>query len=405
LFSLVLPDIRRFHATAMRSLDEFACGKLAALERARLRRTPVVTARDGIYAERDGRRLLSFSCNDYLNLSQHPAIIKAAVEAAQRYGVGAGASRLVTGNHPLYGELESRLARLKGTEAACVFGSGYLANIGIIPALAGPGDLVVVDELSHACIHAGAKLSGATVQRYRHADVAQVQALLTAHRASHARALIATDGVFSMDGDLAPLAELSGLAERFDAWLYTDDAHGLGVVGGGRGSTFANGRAESATPHVPLQMGTLSKAVGAYGGYLCASRPIIELMRTRARPFIYSTGLPPPVVAAAVAALDLIEREPDYIGEPLRKARMFTRALNLPEAQSAIVPIVMGDADAALAASALLEQEGFLVVAIRPPTVPAGTARLRLAFTAQHPDAEIERLAGIVRSRLLERQP
>ena len=251
----------------MRSLDEFACGKLAALERARLRRTPVVTARDGIFAERGGRRLLSFSCNDYLNLSRHPAIIKAAVEAAQRYGVGAGASRLVTGNHPLYDELESRLARLKGTEAACVFGSGYLANIGIIPALAGSGDLILVDELSHACIHAGAKLSGATVQRYRHGDVAHAEALLAEHRGRHAHALIATDGVFSMDGDLAPLEELSALAKRHDAWLLVDDAHGLGVVGHGRGSVFANGGAD-----VPLQMGTLSKAVGAYGGYLCASQ-------------------------------------------------------------------------------------------------------------------------------------
>ncbi len=183
LISLVLPDIRRFHATAMRSLDEFADGKLAALERAKLRRTLSVTARDGIYAERDGRRLLSFSCNDYLNLSGHPAIIKAAVEAAERYGVGAGASRLVTGNHPLYEALESRLARLKGTDAACVFGSGYLANTGIIPALVGDGDLLLVDELSHACINGGATLSGAAVHRYRHSDVADAKALLEAHRA------------------------------------------------------------------------------------------------------------------------------------------------------------------------------------------------------------------------------
>jgi 8-amino-7-oxononanoate synthase len=381
----------------MRSLDEFACGKLAALERAQLRRTPVVTARQGIYAERGGRRLLSFSCNDYLNLSGHPAIIKAAVEAAQRYGVGAGASRLVTGNHPLYDELEIRLARLKGTDTACVFGSGYLANIGIIPALAGPGDLVLVDELSHACINGGAKLSGATVRHYRHCDVAAAKALLDTHRAGHARALIVTDGVFSMDGDLAPLAELSRLAAQYDTWLLADDAHGLGVVGRGRGSAFADGPAE-----VPLQMGTLSKAVGAYGGYLCASRPVIDLMRTRARPFIYSTGLPPPVVAAAIAALDLIDREPDYIAQPLRKARLFTRALNLPEAQSAIVPVIVGATDATLAASKTLEDEGFLVVPIRPPTVPAGTARLRFAFTAQHPDGEIERVAGIVRSRVLE---
>src|SRR3984885_12134315 len=226
LFPLVLPDMRRFHATAMRSLDEFANDKLAALKRARLLRTPVVTARDGIFAERGGRRLLSFSCNDYLNLSRHPAIIKAAVEAAQRYGIGAGASRLVTGNHPLYGELEVRLARLKGTEAACVFGSGYLANTGIIPALAGSHDLILVDELSHACIHAGAKLSGATTRRYRHCDLGHAEALLAAHRGGHPRALIATDGVFSMDGDLAPLRELADLAERFDAWLLADDAHG-----------------------------------------------------------------------------------------------------------------------------------------------------------------------------------
>jgi 8-amino-7-oxononanoate synthase len=381
----------------MRSLDEFACGKLAALERARLRRIPVVTARDGIFAERGGRRLLSFSCNDYLNLSRHPAIIKAAVEATQRYGVGAGASRLVTGNHPLYEELEARLARLKGAEAACVFGSGYLANIGIIPALVGDGDLILVDELSHACINGGAKLSGATVLRYRHGDVEHAEALLTEHRAAHEHALIATDGVFSMDGDLAPLAELSHLAQHHDAWLLADDAHGLGVVGHGRGSSFA------CDAEVPLQMGTLSKAVGAYGGYLCASRAVIDLMRTRARTFIYSTGLPPPVVAAAIAALELIERDRDYTAEPLRKARLFTRALNLAEAQSAIVPVIIGETDAALAASALLEQEGFLVIAIRPPTVPAGTARLRFAFTAGHPDAEIDRLAGIVRSRVMRR--
>src|SRR5580692_9367614 len=380
----------------MRSLDEFADGKLAALERAKLRRTLSVTARDGIYAERDGRRLLSFSCNDYLNLSGHPAIIKAAVEAAERYGVGAGASRLVTGNHPLYEELESRLARLKGTDAACVFGSGYLANTGIIPALAGPGDLVLVDELSHACINGGAALSGATVHRYRHCDVEELKTLLDEHRARHAHALIATDGVFSMDGDLAPLSELSAIAQRYDAWLLADDAHGLGVVGRGRGSVFANGPAD-----VPLQMGTLSKAVGSYGGYLCASQPVIDLMRTRARSFIYSTGLPPPVVAAAIAALDLIVNEPEYVERPLKKARSFTRALNLPKAQSAIVPVIIGDTDATLAAARDLEDEGFLVVPIRPPTVPAGTARLRFAFTAQHPDAEIEQLAGIVRGRVL----
>jgi 8-amino-7-oxononanoate synthase len=386
----------------MQSLDGFAGDKLAALERAQLRRMPVVTTRAVIWVERDGCRLLSFSCNDYLNFSQHPQVIAAAIDAIKRYGMGAGASRLVTGNHPLYDELETRLARLKGTEAACVFGSGYLANTGIIPTVVGPDDLIIVDELAHACIHAGAKLSGAQVHGYRHCDPSHAGVLLAQHRSGKKRALIATDGVFSMDGDIAPLAALSELARRFDAWLLSDDAHGLGVVGGGRGSGFVNA-ADKSSIEVPLQAGTLSKAVGAYGGYLCASRAVIDLMRTRARTFIYSTGLPPAIVAAATAALELIEHDPGYAAEPLRKARLFTRALNLPEAQSAIVPVVVGDAAAALAASDLLREAGFLVVAIRPPTVPAGTARLRFTFTAQHGDDDIARLADIVRRQVLRR--
>ncbi|HUC50003.1 MAG TPA: 8-amino-7-oxononanoate synthase [Xanthobacteraceae bacterium] len=385
----------------MRSLDEFAAEKLSALDQAKLRRTPMVTARSGIWVERAGRRLLSFSCNDYLNLSQNPKVIAAAIEAMELHGIGAGASRLVTGNHPLYAALEDRLARLKGAEAACVFGSGYLANAGIIPALVGPDDLIVMDELSHACIHAGAKLSGAEVRLYRHADAGHAAKLLADHRSGKRHALIATDGVFSMDGDLAPLAELSEMAARFDTWLLSDDAHGLGVLGGGRGSTFAFNHKGASKIDVPLQMGTLSKAVGAYGGYLCASQTVIDLMRTRARTFIYSTGLPPPVIAAAIAALDIIEGDPAYAAGPLRKARLFTRALNLPEAQSAIVPVIVGETESALSASELLRDEGFLVVAIRPPTVPAGTARLRFAFTAQHPESEIERLAEIVRQRVI----
>jgi 8-amino-7-oxononanoate synthase len=382
----------------MRSLDEFAAAKLAELERANLRRRLVDTTRlDGIWALRNGRRLLSFSCNDYLNLSQHPAIKAAAIEALQLYGIGSGASRLVTGNHPLFAGLEARLARLKGTQASCVFGSGYLANIGIIPALIGAGDLVLVDELAHACLWAGARLARATVMPFRHSDLAHLRALLEQHRGHHGRALIATDGVFSMDGDLAPIPGLAALAERFDAWLMTDDAHGIGVVGGGRGSTFAAGQ----SANVPLQMGTLSKAIGAYGGYLCASAPVIELIHNRARSFVYSTGLPPAIAAAASAALDLIAADPAYAALPLAKARLFTRLVGLPQAESPIVPLIVGDAQAALTASRLLEAEGFLVIAIRPPTVPAGTARLRFAFTAQHPDDEIERLADIVRARVM----
>jgi 8-amino-7-oxononanoate synthase len=384
----------------MHSLDSFAQAKLDELDRRNLRRRLADTAReDGIWVERGGRRLLSFACNDYLNLSQHPAIKAAAIAAIERYGAGAGASRLITGNHPLYAELEARLARIKQTEAAVVFGSGYLANAGIVPVLIGREGLVLVDELAHACLFAGAQLSRGRVVKFRHNDVAHARALLDEHRRAHDRALVLTDGVFSMDGDLAPLRELNALASEYDAWLMSDDAHGLGVVGGGGGSSFA----EDGHVKVPLQMGTLSKAIGAYGGYLCATDAVIELMRNRARTLVYSTGLPPAVVAASIAALDLIVSEPAYCALPLAKARRFTRALNLPEAESPIVPLVIGEEEETLAASRLLAENGFLVAAIRPPTVPAGTARLRFTFTAQHSEDEIARLADVVRTRVLAR--
>jgi 8-amino-7-oxononanoate synthase len=382
----------------MHSLDQFAHDKLDSLKRRHLHRALTDTIReDGIWVERGGHQLLSFSCNDYLNLTQHPAVKQAAIAAIEEYGAGSGASRLVTGNHPLYAQLETRLAQFKHAEAACVFGSGYLANTGIIPVLIGEDGLVVLDELSHACIYAGAQLSRGKVMTFRHNDVTHARELLAAYRAEHDRALIVTDGVFSMDGDLAPLAELLTLAGEYDVWLMSDDAHGIGVLGGGHGSSFIG----NARIPLPLQMGTLSKAIGSYGGYLCASAAVIELMRNRARTLIYSTGLPPASVAAAIAALELIEREPAYAALPVQKAKAFTRRAGLPEAQSPIVPVVIGDEETALVASRLLENEGYLVVAIRPPTVPPGTARLRLTFTAQHPSDEIGRLADIVRDKIL----
>lgn len=376
----------------MDSLQAFAERKIATLEAATLMRRLQPTRRGpDAAAERGGRRLVSFSCNDYLGLSQHPAVKAAAAAAADAYGAGGGASRLVTGDHPLLSQLEARLARLKGTQGACVFGSGYLANTGVIPTLAGPDSLVLIDELAHGCIWAGAKLTGGKVLAFRHGDVGHLRDLLAEHRAGADRAIVATDGVFSMDGDIAPLGGLADACAEHDAWLLSDDAHGVGVVGGGRGSAALFPGA-----NIPLQIGTLSKAIGGYGGYLAASQAVIDLVKARARTLVYSTSLPPASAAAAIAALDLIEAEPELCERPLVKARRFTRALNLPLAQSPIVPVILGEAAAALDASAMLEEAGYLVVAIRPPTVPAGTARLRVTFNAGHTDEDVDRLAALI---------
>jgi 8-amino-7-oxononanoate synthase len=381
-------------ARAAASLDAVAAAKLAVLERRTLRRRLTTTERTSpTRAVQDDRLLESFSCNDYLGLAQHPDIIAASLDATRRYGVGAGSSRLVNGNHPLYAELERKLAALKGADDAIVFGSGYLTNVGVIPALVGSADLIVIDELCHSCLLAGAELSGARVVEFRHNDVAHTRALLAEQRGRHRHCLLVTDGVFSMEGDLAPLPGLAALAEEHDAWLMSDDAHGLGVVGDGRGSTFAHG----ARVDVPLQMGTLSKAAGAYGGYLCASTNVIELVRNRARSFVYSTGLPPGTVAAASRALDLIATDRELVRRPLALARLFTAELGLRAAESPIVSVVIGRAERALRASDGLKLAGFLVPAIRPPTVPAGTSRLRFTFSAAHREERVRALAAAVR--------
>ena len=375
------------------TLTAFAQTKIDQLSAVSLMRTLKPTARlDGVMVERGGRRLISFSCNDYLGLSHHPEVKAAAIRAIETYGAGSGASRLITGDNPLFAELEARLAALKGTESACVFGSGFLANAGLIPTFIGPDDLVLADELAHACIWTGAKLTGGRTVAFRHNDVADLEAKLAEHRPAAGRALVATDGVFSMDGDIAPLDAISRACRAHDAWLLVDDAHGLGVVGDGTGTAkmFPEAR-------VDLQMGTLSKAVGGYGAYVCATRPVIDFIKTRTRTVVYSTGLPPANVAAAMAALDVMAREPERVAAPLARARRLTTALNLPPAESAVVPIVLGEAQTALAAARDLEDQGLLVVPIRPPTVPAGTARLRLAFSAEHTEAQVDRLAEAVR--------
>jgi 8-amino-7-oxononanoate synthase len=371
----------------MPALDETLQQKISVLEAKQLKRNLRDTQRsDGVHVNRNNHELISFSCNDYLGLSHHPRVKQAAIQAIEKYGTGAGASRLVTGNHPLYETLETALSSYKGTESACVFGSGYLANIGTIPALVGKSDLIIADKLVHACMIDAARLSGATVLRFAHNNLEHCRMLLESHAHEHHHCLILTETVFSMDGDRAPVKALSLLAKEYGAWLMTDDAHGLGVL-----------------PHelstADIQMGTLSKGAGSYGGYVCGSHVLIDYLKTSARSLIYSTGLPPADVAASIAAMHIITTDADLVAKPLKHARLFTSLLGLEPAQSAIVPLVIGESDAALKASALLEAQGFLVAAIRPPTVPEHTARLRFAFSAQHEPSQIEALAAIIKTQ------
>lgn len=371
----------------MPALNDIVQQKLSALtakhlER-KLRETRLV---EGVHVRRNGRELISFSSNDYLGLSQHPAVKAAAVAAIEQYGTGAGASRLVTGNHPLYAELEAALAAYKGLESCLIFGSGYLANTGIIPALVGTGDLIIADKWVHACMLDGARLSGATILRFAHNNLDHCCMLLAAHRQEHQHCLLLTETVFSMDGDRPPITALHHLAQEYDAWLMTDDAHGLGVL-------------PQHTSPPEIQMGTLSKGVGSYGGYVCGSSALIDYLTSTARSLIFSTGLPPAEIASAIAALQIMASDTAFVAKPLAHARLFTSLLGLETAQSAIVPLILGDNERALAASAYLEEQGFLVPAIRPPTVPPNSARLRFAFSALHEPQQIEKLAALIKEQ------
>lgn len=364
--------------------------QIADLKAASRFRTPTdTTPKEGMEVVRRGKKLINFSSNDYFGLTHHPKVIKAAQDALDRYGVGSGASRLVTGNLPLTTTLEEKLADLRGTEAACVFGSGYMANLGIISALTYRNDLILCDKLAHASVLDAARLSGAKLMRFRHNDMAHLKQLLERHRDFFENCLIVTDAVFSMDGDLAPIDALSDLSKAHDSWLMTDDAHGWGTCG-----EALDGKAGK----VDLQMGTLSKAVGTYGGYLCATKPVIDAVKSSARSLIYSTALPSSVLASALAALRIIQREDKRRAAPLAHAQAFTRALGLPLAQSPIVPIIVGDNRRALETAHQMEQEGFLVVPIRPPSVPEGTARLRFSFSAAHTDEQVEALIAAVKT-------
>ena len=368
---------------------------LAALERAGLaRRRRVLDSPQAARATVDGRALVNFSSNDYLGLANHPRLRAAAHAAIDAWGVGAGASPLVSGYQRVHEEAEERFARFSGLARALLFPSGYAANLGVVAALADREAQVFGDRLNHACLHDGALLSRATYTRYRHLDIEGLERALAASKAPVK--LVATDGVFSMDGDVAPLPELARLAEAHGAWLLVDDAHGVGVLGArGRGSLEHFGLA---SPRI-VYMATLGKALGGYGAFAAGATEPIEWLLQRARTLIYSTALPPMAAAVAIAAMDVVDEEPARLAR-LRsrieafRARAEEAGLQPLPSGSAIQPVVLGESAAAMEASARLAERGLLVPAIRPPTVPEGTARLRISLCADHSAEDVEALVA-----------
>jgi 8-amino-7-oxononanoate synthase len=338
-----------------------------------------------------GRSMLMLASNNYLGLASHPALKRAAIAAVERFGTGSGASRLIAGNLKVLSDLEARIAEFKGVEAALVFGSGYLANLGTIPTLAGPQDVILSDELNHASLIDGCRLARAQVTVYRHCDCDHLKTMLTQARGARRR-IIVTDSVFSMDGDIAPLAEIVELARRHQAAVMIDEAHALGMLGP-KGAGLAS--ALSLEREIDVQMGTLSKSLGSYGAYVAGSRALIDLLINRARSFVFTTGLPPASAAAACAAIDLIEAEPERIkrlwdnGCYLRQG-LTAAGFKLGASATPILPVIIGDAQAALDLAEALLRRNIFVLAIRPPTVPQGTARLRVTPTAEHTRADLD---------------
>lgn len=332
----------------------------------------------------DGQVLLNLSSNDYLGLSQDPRLIAAAREAAAHWGVGAGASRLVVGHLALHEEVEARVAAFKETEAAVIFSTGYMANLGVISALMGPGDTVFCDKLNHASIYDGIKLSGAKLARYPHRDLDRLEALLK--KAGPGKKLLVTDSIFSVDGDLAPLGGLVKLKERYGAVLMVDEAHATGVLGpGGAGLAEALGLAH----RIDVHLGTFSKALGSLGGYVAGDRRLIDYLHNRARSFIYSTAMPPPVLGAIGAALNLVAQEPERRNYLLAEAATFRRELaeagfDILGSATQIIPALVGDNAPTLEFAARLRQRGLMAVALRPPTVPPGRSRVRFSLSAAH---------------------
>jgi len=371
--------------------------RLAELRRTGLhRRLRVVEGPQGPRVLLDGAEVLLLCSNDYLGLADHPAVRRAAAEAAERFGAGAGASRLICGSSSLHRKLERRLAEFERKPAALLFGSGYLANTGTVAALAGEGDVIFSDELNHASIIDGCRLSRAQTFVYRHRDLDHLAAGL--REAGPRARLIVTDGLFSMDGDVAPLPGLVELARRHDCLLAVDEAHATGALGpGGRGSVAAAGLEHE----VDLVIGTLGKALGSYGAYVCADEPIIELLVNTARPFIFSTALPPPSTGAALAALELLTDRPGLVEHLRANAAILTEALEAQGlrtngSRTQIVPVIAGDPRRAMELCERALEGGVFAQAVRPPTVPAGGSRLRMTVMANHAAEELRLAARVI---------
>jgi 8-amino-7-oxononanoate synthase len=371
--------------------------RLAELESQGLRRRlRLIDGPQGPQVVLDGRQVLLLCSNNYLGLADHPRLRSAAAKAALGLGTSAGASRLISGSMRIHTELEARLAEFKGTEGALLFGSGYLANTGVIAALARRGEVVFSDELNHASIIDGCRLAGAETVVYRHADTEHLEWGL--RRAAGRAAQLATDGVISSDGDLAPLEELATLARRHGCRLLVDEAHATGCIGpGGRGSVAAAGLAGE----VDVIVGTLGKALGGYGAYVCGSRALIDFLVNSARPFIFSTAPPPPAVAAASAALDLLAEGPERVERLRANAAALRTGLRAEGLQpvgsdTQIVPLVIGDAEDSMALCERLLGDGLFAQAIRPPTVPPGTSRLRLTAMATHRIGDLRQAARVI---------
>jgi len=362
------------------------------------RKLNVVGGAQGAYLEINGREYLSFCSNNYLGLANNPLVVEAVKDAVEKYGWGAGASRLVSGNMELHEALEEKISRFKGKEASIVFPTGYMANVGAISSLVSKGDLVICDKLNHASIIDGCRLSGADFRVYPHCDMEKLENVLR-KSAKYSHKLIVTDTVFSMDGDLAPLPDIVRIASKYKAMVMVDEAHGTGVFGE-KGSGVVEHF--NLSKKINIVMGTLSKAVGSMGGYVSGDAGLIDFLRNKARSFMYTTALPPAVCAASIAGIELIQKDHSLRTSLWHNVRYLNEKLkllnfNVISSESPIIPILIGDPKKAVNVSKFLHKEGILIPAIRPPTVPARSSRLRMTVMSTHTKEDMERLLDVLR--------